>query len=76
VLVGDATGAEQLAEGLRPEEVALDLVLEIGLPVEPDRSRDVRLGVQRRVLVDFDDRMLSSSRWSCTHWVSTRTSFA
>ena len=43
------------AEVLRAEEVALDLVLEIGLPVEADRAGDVRLGVERRVLVDLDD---------------------
>ena len=37
------------------EEVAPDLVLEVGLPVEADRARDVGLGVQRGVLVDLDD---------------------
>ena len=47
--------AEQLAEGLRAQEVALDLVLQVGLPVEADRAGDVRLGVERRVLVDLDD---------------------
>ena len=38
-----------------PEEVALDRVLEVLPPVEADRARDVRLGVERRVLVDLDD---------------------
>ena len=47
--------AEQLAELLRAEEVALDLVLKVLLPVEADRARDVGLGVERRVLVDLDD---------------------
>ena len=37
------------------EEVALDLVLEVLLPVEADRAGDVRLVVERRVLVDLDD---------------------
>ena len=55
VLVGDAARAEERAELLRPEEVALDLVLQVGLPVESDRAGDVRLGVERRVLVDLDD---------------------
>ena len=55
VVVGDPARAEQLAEGLGAEEVALDLVLEVLLPVEADRARDVRLGVERRVLVDLDD---------------------
>ena len=55
MVVGDAARAEQLAELLRAEEVALDLVLEVLLPVEADRARDVRLGVERRVLVDLDD---------------------
>ena len=52
---GDPATAEQLAELLRPEEVALDLVLQVGLPVEPDRARDVGLRVQGGVLVDLDD---------------------
>jgi hypothetical protein len=55
VLVRDAAAAEQLAELGRAEEVALDLVLEVLLPVEPDRAGDVRLGVERGVLVDLDD---------------------
>src|SRR3954470_19885709 len=55
VVVGDAARAEQLTELLRPEEVALDLVLQVLLPVEADGARDVRLGGQRRVLVDLDD---------------------
>ena len=55
VVVGDSARAEQLAERLGVEEVALDLVLEVLLPVEADRARDVRFGVERRVLVDLDD---------------------
>ena len=47
--------AEELAEGLRAEEVALDLVLQVLLPVEADRAGNVRLGVERGVLVDLDD---------------------
>jgi hypothetical protein len=55
VVVRDAAAAEQLAELGGAEEVALDLVLEVALPVEPDRARDVRLGVEGGVLVDLDD---------------------
>src|SRR6185503_20233435 len=55
VVVGDAVRAEELAEGLRAEEVALDLVLQVLLPVKADRAGDVRLGVQGGVLVDLDD---------------------
>jgi hypothetical protein len=55
VVVAHAAAAEQLAEVLRPEEVALDLVLEVLLPVEADRPGNMRLGIQRGVLVDLDD---------------------
>jgi catechol 2,3-dioxygenase-like lactoylglutathione lyase family enzyme len=55
VVVGDAAGAEELAEGLRAEEVPLDLVLQVLLPVEADRARDVGVGVQGRILVDLHD---------------------
>ena len=55
MVVRDAAAAEQLAELLRAEEVALDLVLKVLLPVEADRAGDVRLGVERGVLVDLDD---------------------
>ena len=55
MVVGDAAAAEERAELLRPEEVALHLVLEVLLPVEPDRARNVRVGVEGRVLVDLDD---------------------
>src|SRR5829696_1280279 len=55
VVVRDATAPEQLAELLRPEEVALGLILEVALPVESDRPRDVGLAVERGVLVDLDD---------------------
>jgi hypothetical protein len=55
VVVRDAARAEQLAERPRVEEVAPDGILEVLAPVEADRARDVRLGVQRRVLVHLDD---------------------
>jgi hypothetical protein len=55
VLVGDPAAAHQGAEVLGPEEVALDLILEVGAPVESDRTRDVALGVEGGVLVDLDD---------------------
>ena len=37
------------------DEVAADLVLEVGLPVDPDGVADVVLVVRRRVLVDLDE---------------------
>ena len=55
MVVRDPAAAEQRAELLRAEEVALDLVLEVVLPVEADRARNVGLPVQGRVLVDLDD---------------------
>ena len=55
MLVGDPARAEQLAELLGAQEVALDLVLQVALPVEPDRPGDVGVRVQRGVLVDLDD---------------------
>ena len=55
MLVRDAAAAEQGAELLRTEEVALDLILEIKPLVEPDRTRNVRVLVQAGVLVDLDD---------------------
>ena len=55
MVVGDAAAAEQLAELLRPEEVSPDRILEILLPVEADRARNVGLGIQIWVLVYLDD---------------------
>jgi hypothetical protein len=55
VLVADPARGEERAEVLGTEEVALDLVLQVLPPVEPDRAGDVRIGVERRVLVDLDD---------------------
>src|SRR5437764_11645753 len=54
VLVRDATTAEQLAEGLRTEEIPLDLILEVLAPIETDRAREVGLAIERRVLIDLD----------------------
>ena len=47
--------AEQLAELTRAEEVPPHGVLQVLPPIESDRSRDVGVGVARRVLVDLDD---------------------
>ena len=55
MVVRDPAAAEQLAEVGRAQEVAPHLVLEVLLPVEPDRAGDVRLGVERWILVDLDD---------------------
>src|SRR3954465_12921228 len=49
VIVGDPARAEQLAERLRSEEVALDLVLQLVLPVKADGAANVGLGVEPRV---------------------------
>ena len=55
MVVRDAAAAEQRAELIGAEEVTLDLVLEVQSPVESDRARNVRLAVERRVLIDLDD---------------------
>ena len=55
VVVRDPPASDQGAEFLRAEEVPLHLVLELALPVEPDRTRDVGLGVERGILVDLHD---------------------
>ena len=77
VLVGDTAPAEQRAEVPRAEEVAPDLVLEVALPVEPDRPGDVGLGVELRVLVDLDDADARDRRDApASQSGSTSTSFA
>ena len=55
MVVRDAAASEQLPELLRSEEVALDLILQIGSPVESDGPGDVRLSVERRIFIDFHD---------------------
>ena len=55
MVVRDSAAAEQLAELGRPEEVALYLVLQVSFPVEADGARNVGLGIEGGVLVDFDD---------------------
>ena len=41
VLRGDAGAADELLERLLADDVAVDLVLQLGLPVEADRAADV-----------------------------------
>ena len=55
VVVGDAALGEQRLELLLVDEVAADLVLEVGGPVELDGSPDVALVVGGGVLVDLDE---------------------
>jgi hypothetical protein len=55
VVVRDPARAEQRAELVGTEEVALHLILQVLLPVESDRARDVGLRVKPRVLVYLDD---------------------
>ena len=55
VVVRDPAAAEQVAELVRAQEIALHLVLEVLLPVEADRAGNVRLRVQRGILVDLHD---------------------
>ena len=54
VVVGDASLGEQRLELLLVDEVATDLVLQIGRPVELDGALDVALVVGGGVLVDLD----------------------
>src|SRR5882757_247864 len=55
VVVADALVRQQLGELLGVDEVALDLVLQLGLPVQPDGARDVAAFVGAGVLVDLDE---------------------
>jgi hypothetical protein len=55
VVVRDPAASHQLPEILGTEEVALDLVLQLVSPIEPDRPRYVRLRIEGRVLVHLDD---------------------
>ena len=55
VVVGDAALGEQRLELLLVDEVAADLVLEVGRPVELDGALDVALVVGGGVLVDLDE---------------------
>ena len=54
VVVGDAALGQQRLELLLVDEVAADLVLQVGGPVELDGAPDVALVVGRGVLVDLD----------------------
>ena len=54
VVVGDAAVGEERLELRLVHEVAADLVLEVGRPVELDGALDVALVVGRGVLVDLD----------------------
>ena len=55
------------------DEVALDRVLQVGVPVDLDRARDVADVVEQHVLVGLDDADLGISRCSATHSVDTNT---
>jgi hypothetical protein len=63
VVARDAARPEQRAEVLGAEDVALDLVLEILLPVETDGPGDVSLLAERRDLLKFDCVYGISSRY-------------
>jgi hypothetical protein len=55
VVVADALLGQQRLELLLVDEVATDLVLQFGLPVELDGAADVAAVVGRGVLVDLDE---------------------
>src|SRR6266849_9243605 len=54
-VVGNAGGAEKFFESGFVDQVATDIVLELGLPVPADRAGDVALVVGGGVHVDFDE---------------------
>ena len=54
-VIGNAGGAEKLFEGGLVDQVAADVVLELGLPVPADGAGDVSLVVGGSVHVDFDE---------------------
>lgn len=55
VVVGDAAVGQQLGELLLIDEVALDRVLQVGLPVQLHGTGDVPAVVGAGVLVDLDE---------------------
>ena len=55
VVVGDALVGQQLGELLLVDEVALDRILEVGLPVQLHGAGDVPAVVGAGVLVDLDE---------------------
>src|SRR5882762_4079678 len=54
-VIGNAGGAEKLFESGLVDQVAADVVLELGLPVPADGAGDVALVVGSGVDVDFDE---------------------
>ena len=55
VVVADAAFAEQLLELFLADEVAANLVLQVGLPVELDGTGDVTTVIRGSVFVDLDE---------------------
>ena len=55
VVIADTLVRQQLRELLLVDEVALDLILEFGLPVQPDGACDVAALVGGGVFVDLDE---------------------
>jgi hypothetical protein len=55
VVVADALGRQQGLELLLVDEVAADLVLQLGLPIDLDGALDVPTVVGRGVFVDLDE---------------------
>ena len=53
--LADTLVRQQLRELLLIDEVALDRILQIGLPVQSDRAGDVADVVSAGVFVDFDE---------------------
>jgi hypothetical protein len=74
VVVTDALVRQQLRELLRVDEVALDLVLQVGLPVQLDGAGDVAAVVGGGVLVDSTKTVFGASRLLSAQSVVTRTS--
>ncbi len=54
-VVGNARGAQKFFEGGLVDQIAADVVLELGLPVPTDSAGDVSLVVGGGVHVDFDE---------------------
>jgi hypothetical protein len=54
-VAGDALGAEEPREGLALDEIPLDRVVEVGMPVDLDRRGDVAGLVEQHVLIRFGD---------------------
>ena len=73
-VAGDALLAEHGREGLAADEVALDRVVEVGVPVDLDGPGDVARFEEQHVLIGLDDDEAGGAEVACSHSVDTSRS--